>query len=233
MSTIDRRAFLAASAGSVGLLGAMPLAAPHRSRQSPRRPVVISSRNGMPAVTRAMEMIRQGTDLLEAIVEGIGLVESDPDDMSVGYGGLPNEDGVVELDASVMHGPTHKSGAVAALRGIRNPARVALEVLRRTDHVLLVGAGALKFAKAVGFTEENLFTDQARQAWLRLNDYLTPHDARREAGHMLDPPAAALGQFPMPKAHAPRRVVDDFAPDALTGAYLYTAGNGRRVLILN
>jgi N4-(beta-N-acetylglucosaminyl)-L-asparaginase len=81
-------------------------------------------------------------------------------------GGLPNEDGVVELDASVMHGPTHKSGAVASLRNIRNPAAVALLVLRRTDHCLLVGEGALRFARAEGFQEENLLTEQSRRAWL-------------------------------------------------------------------
>ncbi len=180
------------------MLGAMPLAAPHRPRQKSRRPVVISSRNGMPAITRVMERIRKNTDLLEAIVEGIGLVESDPNDMSVGYGGLPNEEGVVELDASVMHGPTHTSGAVAALQGIRNPARVALEVLRRTDHVLLVGAGALKFAKAVGFTEENLLTDRARKAWLRWKASLSPHDDWLDAPQQIDTRGGASGGGPPP-----------------------------------
>jgi N4-(beta-N-acetylglucosaminyl)-L-asparaginase len=137
---------------------------------------VISSGNGLRAITRAMEMIAGGTDPLEAAVAGVGIVESDPDDMSVGYGGLPNEHGVVQLDASVMHGPTHTAGAVAALENIRNPAQVALEVLKRTDHVLLVGAGALAFARAVGFKEQNLLTDRARQAWLRWKANLSPTD---------------------------------------------------------
>jgi len=121
-------------------------------------------------------MIAGGTDPVEAAVAGVSIVEDDPDDMSVGYGGLPNEHGVVQLDASVMHGPTHTAGAVAALENIRNPAQVALEVLKRTDHVLLVGAGALAFAKAVGFKEQNMLTDRARQAWLRWKANLNPND---------------------------------------------------------
>ena len=138
--------------------------------------MVISSGNGMAAVSRAMELLRGGSDPLEAVVAGVTLVEDDPDDMSVGYGGLPNERGVVELDASVMHGPTHKAGSVAALRNIRNPAQVALAVLKRTDHVMLVGEGALEFARAHGFTEQNLLTDRARRAWLRWKENLNPRD---------------------------------------------------------
>jgi N4-(beta-N-acetylglucosaminyl)-L-asparaginase len=158
---MNRRTFLAATA--LPVLGAMPAAA----QPSGRRPCLISSGNGRPAIARAMELIRAGVDPLEAAVAGIAIVEDDPDDMSVGYGGLPNEDGVVQLDASVMHGPTHTAGAVGALENTRNPAQVALEVLRRTDHVLLVGAGALAFARAVGFKEQNMLTERAREAWLR------------------------------------------------------------------
>ncbi len=158
---MNRRTFLAATA--LPVLAAMPAAA----QPSGRRPCLISSGNGRPAIARAMELIREGVDPLEAAVAGIAIVEDNPNDMSVGYGGLPNEDGVVQLDASVMHGPTHTAGAVGALENIRNPAQVALEVLRRTDHVLLVGAGALAFARAVGFQEQNLLTDRARKAWLR------------------------------------------------------------------
>ena len=137
---------------------------------------VISSGNGFAAVVRAMMLIQNGSDPVDAVVEGVGIVESDPNDMSVGYGGLPNEDGIVELDASVMHGPTHKAGAVAAIRNIKNPAAVALTVLRRTDHVMLVGEGATKFAIAHGFPEENLLTPRARQAWLAWKENLSPDD---------------------------------------------------------
>jgi N4-(beta-N-acetylglucosaminyl)-L-asparaginase len=172
MDTLNRRDFLAASAASVPLLGTMTTASP----PAPRRPAIISSRNGLAAVTVAMSALREGADALEAVVAGVAEVENDPRDMTVGYGGLPNEDGVVELDASVMHGPTHKAGAVAALRNIRNPSRVALEILRRTDHALIVGDGALQFARSVGFKEQNLLTDQARDAWLRWKADLSPDD---------------------------------------------------------
>jgi len=130
----------------------------------PVKPIVIASGNGMEATARAMELIQQGRDALDAVIEGVAIVEDDPKENSVGYGGLPNEDGVVELDASVMHGPTGRGGAVAALQNIKNPTRVARTVMERSDHVLIVGAGALRFAKAHGFKEENLLTDDARAA---------------------------------------------------------------------
>lgn len=174
--TLDRRAFLAASAATLPILSSIAKAQQTPAKPQARRPVVISSANGIPAVTRAMKMIRAGSDPLDAIVAGINIVEDDPNDMSVGYGGLPNEEGVVELDASCLHGPSHKAGAVAGLRNIKNPSSVALQVLRRTDHVLLVGEGALKFAKALGFPEENLLTDEARDAWLKWKANLNPND---------------------------------------------------------
>jgi N4-(beta-N-acetylglucosaminyl)-L-asparaginase len=138
--------------------------------------MIVSSGNGRPAVERTMALLGKGADPLDAVVEGVTEVENDPRDMSVGYGGLPNENGIVELDASVMHGPTHRAGAVAALRNVRTPARVALEVLRRTDHVLLVGDGALEFARAVGFKEQELLTKEARDAWLKWKANLNARD---------------------------------------------------------
>jgi N4-(beta-N-acetylglucosaminyl)-L-asparaginase len=123
-----------------------------------------------------MELMLGGDLPVVAAVEGVTLVEDDPEDDSVGFGGLPNEAGVVELDASVMHGPAHKAGAVAALRNIRNPSRVALEVMRRTDHVLLVGQGALDFARALGFPEQDLLTEKSRQAWLKWKANLNAKD---------------------------------------------------------
>lgn len=179
---MNRRTFLAATA--LPLVGALPAAA----QRATRRPCVISSGNGMAAITRAMELIEGGTDPLEAAVAGVTIVEDDPDDMSVGYGGLPNENGVVQLDASVMHGPTHTAGAVAALENIRNPAQVALEVLKRTDHVLLVGAGALAFARAVGFQEQEMLTDRARQAWLRWKANLNRNDDWLDGDQQIETP---------------------------------------------
>lgn len=170
----DRRTFLkqvgAATVGTLALEGGEAIA------QSTIRPVAIASANGAAAVARAMEMIREGADALDAVIAGVNIVEDDPNDTSVGYGGLPNEEGVVELDAAVMHGPTHRGGAVASIRNIKNPSRVARLVMERTDHVLMVGEGALRFAKAHGFLEENLLTDRARTAWLRWKENLSTKD---------------------------------------------------------
>ena len=142
----------------------------------PKHPVVISSGNGIEAVKKAMSMIKSGSDTLDAVIAGVNIVEDDPNDMTVGYGGLPNEDGVVELDSSVMHGPTHNAGAVASIRNIKNPSKVAKMVMERTDHVLLVGEGALRFARAHGFAEENLLTDKARKVWLKWKENLNTRD---------------------------------------------------------
>jgi N4-(beta-N-acetylglucosaminyl)-L-asparaginase len=174
----------AAAAGFVMQSEAHPAAEIQATPRGPGGPLVISSENGVNACKRAMELLKAGGDPVDAVVAGVNLVEDDPEDHSVGYGGLPNEDGVVELDACVMHGPTHKAGAVAALQNIRNPSSVARVVMQRTDHVLLVGAGALRFAKAHGFKEEDLLTDEARRMWLEwkenqsdTDDWLPPQDA--------------------------------------------------------
>ncbi len=128
---------------------------------------VIASGNGLETTRLAYEQIIAGSDVLDAVIAGVNLVEDDPRDTSVGYGGLPNERGVVQLDSAVMHGPTHQAGAVASLEGIKNPSLVARLVMWRTDHVLLVGPGALEFARAHGFTEQNLLTDRSRRIWLK------------------------------------------------------------------
>ncbi len=195
---MNRRHFVKSTA-AVGLgaivsptLERANLAAPG---EGPVQPIVISSANGLRASAKAMEMIQGGSDALDAVIAGVNLVEDDPHDHSVGLGGLPNEDGVVELDASVMHGPTGRGGAVAALQNIRNPSKVARVVMERSDHVLLVGEGALRFAKAHGFKEEQLLTDEAREIWLRWkenlspgDDWLPPHDVEnRDVGMNSNP----------------------------------------------
>ena len=174
----NRRAFLATSA--TGLLASSTLAqqtaAPAR-RAGQQMPVkAISSANGLETTKLAHQMITAGSDPVDACVAGVSLVEADPNDTSVGYGGLPNEHGVVQLDAAVMHGPTHQAGSVAAIEGIRHPSQVALLVMRQTDHVLLVGKGALEFAQAQGFQAENLLTDRARRIWLRWKQSLSETD---------------------------------------------------------
>ncbi|MBL0174218.1 MAG: N(4)-(beta-N-acetylglucosaminyl)-L-asparaginase [Ignavibacteria bacterium] len=188
MKDMDRRGFIT-SATMLGVGAAMMPAIAERAhgataRVPLSRPVVISSANGVRASARAMELLRQGADTLDAVIAGVNIVEDDPNDDSVGYGGLPNEDGVVELDASVMHGPTCRGGAVASLRNIKNPSKIAKLVMERSDHVLIVGDGALRFAKAHGFKEEDLLTEQSRRKWLewkeRLStedDWLPAHDA--------------------------------------------------------
>ncbi|MBN2206830.1 MAG: N(4)-(beta-N-acetylglucosaminyl)-L-asparaginase [Candidatus Aminicenantes bacterium] len=147
-----------------------------RALAPPPGPVVVASGNGLRATDKAMELLRGGASPLEAVIAGVNIVEDDPEDITVGYGGLPNEDGVVELDASVMSGPAHAAGAVAALRNIKNPSRVARLVMERSDHALLVGEGALRFAKAHGFVEENLLTDKARRIWLKWKETLSDRD---------------------------------------------------------
>lgn len=184
MSDFSRRTFLASSA--IGGMMASSLGAQEAAGSG--GPIAISSKNGINAVTRAMELMRKGSDPLDAAIAGVNLVEDDPNDHTVGYGGLPNEDGVVELDAAVMHGPTANGGSVAALRNIRNPSKVAKLVMERTDHALLVGKGAIRFAKAHGFKEEDLLTDEARQIWLRWkesredDDWLPPPSDKKVAG---------------------------------------------------
>lgn len=159
--------------------------------------VVIASGNGLRAAARAMEILKAGGDTLDAAVAGVNLNEEDPEDHTVGYGGLPNEDGVVELDASVMHGPTRRCGAVAGLRGIKQPSKIARLVMEQTDHILLVGEGASRFAVAHGFKPEDLLTEKSRLAWMVWKQSL-----RDAAGHnnwapgLSAPPAKLKSQFP-------------------------------------
>ena len=153
------------------------------------QPVVIASANGnrfknggaKTCVETSFEMMTKGSDVLDALIAGVNIVELDPEDNSVGYGGLPNADGVVQLDSSCMHGPKRRAGGVAAIEGVRTPSLVARAVMDLTDHHLLVGKGAQDFARNMGFTiEDDLNTPRSREIWLRW---------KREADplHYLDP----------------------------------------------
>ena len=126
----------------------------------------IASHNGMKALELAWKQLTAGASPLDSCVEGVAVVEDDPEELTVGYGGLPNEDGVVELDAAVMDGRTRQGAGVAALQGIRHPTHVARCLLEQTSRVLLVGEGARQFALANGFPDEDLLTDRARKMWL-------------------------------------------------------------------
>jgi len=153
------------------------------------RPLVISDisgyryRNGGPesSVERAFRGITEGEDVLEALISGVNIPELDPEESGIGFGGLPNADGVVQLDACCMHGPRKQAGGVAALEGVRTPSRVALAVMENTDHHLLVGQGAQDFARQLGFTiEDDLNTPHSRSRWLEWKRRIDPQ-------HFLDP----------------------------------------------
>lgn len=158
-------------------------------QQSAVKPVVISSANGnrfknggnVTAVQKAFSMMTGGADVLDSLIAGVNIVELDPLDDSVGYGGLPNADGVVQLDSSAMHGPKKRAGAVGALEGVRTPSLVAKAVLETTDHHLIVGKGAQDFARNMGFKiEDDLNTENSRKQWLEWK-------RRSDPQHYLDP----------------------------------------------
>lgn len=173
-----RREFLqqGAALGAAALASHLPAGVRAARAQRGNTPVVVASANGLAAVETAQHRLLEGIDPLDAVIEGVNLVEADPEDMTVGLGGLPNEEGVVELDSCCMHGPTGRGGGVAALRNIVHPSQVARLVAFRTDHVLLVGEGALRFARAHGFTEQELLTDAARRVWLDWKEHLSDED---------------------------------------------------------
>ena len=171
---VSRRMFLSSAALAPFVAGAT--AQTSSGGGGGQRPVVVGSSNGLKAAELAVQRMLAGADPLDAVIAGANLVEDDPKDMSVGYGGIPNEEGVVQLDACVMHGPTGRAGAVAALEGIKNPTRVAKVVMETTDHILLVGPGARHFAEMNGFPVENLLTEKARKVWLYWKQNLSAKD---------------------------------------------------------
>src|SRR5450432_1564806 len=152
------------AAGLANSLPGFPENAPQAAQG--KRPLIISSANGVHALDRGMEILQKGGDTLDAAVAAVTVVEDDPNDDSVGYGGLPNEEGEVELDASVMHGPTGRAGSVAGVRKIKNVSRLAKAVMDRTNHLILAGVGVRKSGADDGSQEMCLLTDASRLAWL-------------------------------------------------------------------
>jgi N4-(beta-N-acetylglucosaminyl)-L-asparaginase len=185
--TVSRRDFVKTSVlGAVasGLAGhdANPTALAENSRdpalpaESPKRPIIICAHNGYTYVEAAYAFLKAGGDTLDAGIRVVKGPEDDPNDDTVGLGGLPNEEGVVELDACCMHGPTRRAGSVGGVRNIKNVSMVSKAVMEHTGHVMLVGEGAERFAVAVGFPRENLLTDRSRKIWLLWKEFNSDRD---------------------------------------------------------
>ena len=188
---LSRREFVKSGAAAAGLAAASQTVAAAPTMITPQsvKPVVIASGNGNryknggdeTCVERAFRMMTSGKDVLESLIAGVEIVELDPTEAGVGYGGLPNADGVVQLDSCCMHGPKKRAGCVAAIEGVRTPAAVAHAVMEHTDHHLLVGDGAQSFARNMGFTiEDDLNTEHSRERWLEWKRRIDP-------SHYLDP----------------------------------------------
>ena len=205
---ISRRKFVAAAAtGALAAPSLLSAQSPQVLARGAARPVVIASANGdrhkdadgLTCVAKAFKLMTGGSDVLDALIAGVNIVELDPEDTSVGYGGLPNADGVVQLDASVMHGPTKRAGAVACLEGVRTPSLVARAVMQQTDHHLLVGRDAQTFARNMGFKlEDDLNTPRSRELWLEWKRRIDPEHfldpkKRADAGHRAGQSMVAAG----------------------------------------
>jgi N4-(beta-N-acetylglucosaminyl)-L-asparaginase len=143
---------------------------------SAKRNVIVCANNGFAYLDRAYNHLTKGADTLDSAILVVTGPEDDPEDDSVGLGGLPNEEGVVELDACCMHGPTRRAGSVGGVRNIKNVSKVARAVMEHTGHVMLVGEGAERFAVALGFPRENLLTERSRKIWLLWKEYHSTDD---------------------------------------------------------
>jgi N4-(beta-N-acetylglucosaminyl)-L-asparaginase len=141
-----------------------------------KRPIIVCANNGFAYLEAAFAFLKSGGDTLDAAIKVVKGPEDDPNDDSVGLGGLPNEEGVVELDACCMHGPTRRAGSVGAVRNIKNVSMVSKAVMEHTGHVMLVGEGAERFAVAMGFPRENLLTDRSRKIWMLWKQFNSDRD---------------------------------------------------------
>src|SRR5712675_615177 len=144
--------------------------------ESHKRPIIVCANNGFNYLDDAFAFLKSGGDTLDAALRVVKGPEDDPNDDSVGLGGLPNEEGVVELDACCMHGPTRRAGSVGGVRNIKNVSLVSKAVMNHTGHVMLVGEGAERFAVAMGFPRENLLTEHTRKIWLLWKEYHSTDD---------------------------------------------------------
>lgn len=190
--SLDRRRFLGVAAASVAVpnLSAAPA---QESQPVKNRPTLVGSGNALAGMRLVWDRFEAGGDVTDAIIDVVKVAEANPKDRSVGLGGLPDEAGHVTLDAAIMHGPTHNSGAVACIENILHPSEVARLVMERTDHCLLVGPGAYRFARDHGHPHTELLTDDARSIWLAWrermsdrDDRLPPADKDRKGGQLYE-----------------------------------------------
>jgi len=154
-----------------------PASPEHRAQtESHKRPIIVCANNGFNYLDDAFAFLTGGGDTLDAALRVVKGPEDDPNDDSVGLGGIPNEEGVVELDACCMHGPTRRAGSVGGVRNIKNVSLVSKAVMQHTGHVMLVGEGAERFSVAMGFPRENLLTEHSRKIWLLWKEFHSTYD---------------------------------------------------------
>jgi len=181
--SISRRDFvktsvLGAVAAQTNQTAMAELSVPRQGNVSapPKQPIIICAHNGYEYVEAAYAFLKSGGDTLDAGIRVVKGPEDDANDDSVGLGGLPNEEGMVELDSCCMHGPTRRAGSVGGVRNIKNVSMVAKAVMEHTGHVMLVGEGAERFAVAMGFPRENLLTDRSRKIWMLWKEFNSDRD---------------------------------------------------------
>ncbi|HEV2112990.1 MAG TPA: N(4)-(beta-N-acetylglucosaminyl)-L-asparaginase [Terriglobales bacterium] len=182
--SISRRDFLAQSAlTAAGLKLASAAEGPEQKSgsegtggPSAGKPVIICKQTGIQSIDAAYAMLLRGDDTLDAVLHVLKTQEDDPNDDTVGLGGLPNEEGEVELDSCCMHGPTRRAGSVAAVQKIKNVCLVARDVMNHTGHVMLAGEGAQRFAVAMGYPRENLLTERSRKIWMLWKEHHSDQD---------------------------------------------------------
>ena len=201
--SIDRRDFIrhsalaGAGAAALGRLPGLDGSARSGARAPASIPIVVTShtnQTGHDAMVAAWAVLMAGGSPMDVVEKGANTIEVDPEDTSVGYGGLPDYDGVVQLDASCMDGRTYSAGSVGALENIKTPSSVARVIMEHTDHIMLVGKGALEFAKSWGFEEENLLTPKAREIWLRWRESLSDKDDYGPPDHLQGHPELTGGK---------------------------------------
>lgn len=214
----SRRTFLGLGASMAALACHSPASpAPLQGGASARPaggPVLVGSANALRGMKLHYEALLSGAEPLDVAIDVVKVIESDPTDMSVGLGGLPNEDGVVQLDAACMDGRTHNAGAVGCIENIMHPSEVARLVMERTDHCMIVGQGAYKFARGHGHPHVELLTDETRKVWLKWKETMSDRDDR------LAPPRADEGdekQGALDTGASEQQVASDWKANRVTG----------------